>query len=148
MVRFSDLAFMMVSAALSFTAVSNGFVSALGPTSPDVSDFFEVHAISGTRKGDLIVIDLDRTIHKPIVMGFTVRVMKRAGVGWSQHCQMEALPFKYLPEAIPPDVIDLDWWTHGKCADPPDEATQVWTVWTPADELLKPVVAVFDVSAK
>ena len=148
MIKFSDLAFTLVSGALSFTAVTNGFVSALSPKSPDVSDFFEVQSISGTRDGDLVTISLERTIHEPIVMGFTVRIMERNGAGISEFCQMEAQPFTYLPGSVLPEAIDLDWWTHGKCADPPDGESQVWTVWTPEDETLRPIIAVFDIPAK
>ena len=148
MISFSDLVFGAISATLSFAVVTNGFVSALAPAPSVSSDFFEVHSISGKRAGDTVHIDLDRSIYGPIVMGFTVRIMERNGAGISEFCQMEAKAFNYLPGSVLPEVIDLDWWTHGKCAVPPDGESQVWTVWTPEDVTLKPIVAVFDIPAK
>lgn len=148
MIRIVDSIFPLFAVLMGFWTVTDGFVSALAPTSPDVSDFFEVHSISGHRNGDNVVLDFERSIHQNITMGFTVRVMRRKGAGWQEHCQMEAQPFEYLTSSVLPDPITLDWWTHGKCVDPPDDAAQIWTVWTPTDSKLKPIIAVFDIPAK
>lgn len=115
---------------------------------PRTANAFEVHSISAERVGDGIEIDFDRSIYMPIVMGFTVRVQEDVAGGYRQFCKMSSPPFQYQPDAVLPDVIDMVWWSDGKCPDVPDGATRISTTWTPSDPKYKPITKIFEVEPK
>jgi len=99
---------------------------------PTTESAFEVHSISAERIGDTAVLDVDRVIHMPILMGFSVRILEVTEAGLIEYCQMDAAPFLYDPQSQLPDTVDLEWWTHGECSTLPDADVVVDTTWTPA----------------
>lgn len=106
---------------------------------------FQVHSITATRQGNTAVLDVDRTINYPITMGFTVRVLEDIEGGLREFCRMESPPFEYIPNSILPDVLDLDWWTYGKCSELPKGRAVVSTTWTPQKDGYDAVTYTFEV---
>lgn len=135
--------------ALSAVTAAN-LMTTVGDTLPDTMpqtrDFFEVHGIEAVRVGDTAALFVDRTIHQPIPMSFTVRVMEAAGDQWSLFCYAEGQVIEYSPSAVISDpnapldgAVGLDWWTYGKCPVLPDGEAQIRTTWTPQAFGLYPV---------
>ena len=112
---------------------------------PNTSSAFQVHSVTATRRGNTAVLDVDRSINYPIVMGFSVRVFEAVDDGLREFCRMEAAPIEYQPDAVLPDVIDLSWWTHGKCPELPDGRAVVVTTWTPRKDGYDAVPYTFEV---
>lgn len=122
-----------------------GGVKLMPQTHDTTQDFFEVHAIEATRSGDKAALRVSRTIHQPIEMQATVRVMERGTAGWRQYCLAEGPTVQYRPEAEMPGTVTLAWWTWGKCPDLPEGDAQVWTTWTPQRFGLAPLSYVLDI---
>ena len=114
---------------------------------PRTSDFFQVHSIEAERVGSDVILHVDRDIHIPIEMSFSVRVLRYAGGGYREHCRMSAVPFEYQSDAMLPDVVTLAWWTHGACPDAPANALRISTTWTPVDARFAPVTVNVEVAA-
>jgi hypothetical protein len=127
--------------------VSGLLVDAAVTISPqaDTANFFAVEEITATRSGDTAVLQVAREIKLPIEMGFTVRVLEYASGGVREFCQMSAAPFQYQPDAVLPDLVTLEWWTHGKCGNIPDGRTRVVTTWAPTHPSYQPVTYSFEI---
>lgn len=106
---------------------------------PKTQSLFEVHEIKAVRKDDTADLWVNRTIHEPLHMAFSVRLLQRFAGGWSEFCFMESKPFLYMPDAVIPQPVTLDWWTHGKCPTLPDGPARIVTTWAPAGRGLMPV---------
>lgn len=151
----TDLAFW---GTLSIVSTLNAVATISGTISQDTivtADYFEPLEIDAVRVGDTAAIYFNRIIHRPVTMGFTVRIMESSDNGWSQFCYMSAPPIEYSPSAVLfdknaplPDSVGLDWWTYGKCATLPDGEAQIWTTWEPKDIGLLPVSIKVDVESK
>lgn len=116
------------------------------PQSHDATkDLFQIHAIQAERHGDTAHLRVNRSIHKPVEMKATVRVMEEGVSGWREYCLAEGPVIEYRPEAEMPDVVTLDWWTWGKCPTLPEGEAQIWTTWWPQRYGLAPVSTVVDV---
>lgn len=151
----TDLAFwgtLSIVSTLNAVATISGAI----PTNTIVTaDYFEPLDIDAFRVGDTAAIYFNRTIHRPVTMSFTVRVMELTPNGWSQFCHMEGPPIEYIPTAVLFDKnapmngsVGLDWWTYGKCAKLPDGDAQIWTTWEPKQVGLLPVSIKVDVKGK
>ena len=112
---------------------------------PQLRDYFQVDSFKVERTIDGPIIDVDRTILQPIVMGFTVRIMAWDGAQYYQYCKMESAPFEYMPNARLPDPVTLDWWSDGQCPNLPDGPVRVYTTWLPAVVGMQPLVVYSDV---
>lgn len=130
--------------AFGVTGLAIDAVVGIAPN-PITESAFEVRSITGERVGDTAVLDVDRVVHMPIVMGFSVRILEVTESGLEQYCIMDAEPFPYSPNAVVPDTIDLDWWTNGECATLPDGPVVVDTTWTPRKEGYAPVTYRFSI---
>lgn len=126
---FSDIAFHgLVAVGVSGLVVQTAFQFA---PPAETGSFFRVHEITAERVGDTANLHIDREIFLPIEMSFAVRVMEYTPAGVKEFCRMEAAPFQYQPDAVLPDPVTLDWWTHGKCAILPDGRARKVTTWSP-----------------
>ena len=106
---------------------------------PQTSSLFEVHSIEAARHGDTASLWVDRTIHSPLHMAFSVRVMEGGPSGWREACSMQSVPILYMPDAILDQPVTLDWWTHGKCPKVPEGPARIVTTWAPTGRGLQPV---------
>ena len=111
-------------------------------------DFFTVQSVTVERAGAGAVLNVDRTIKRPIHMEFAVRIMGRGKSGWVETCTTQSGPILYLPDAELPDLITLDWWTWGKCPNLPEGPARVITTWIPEPQGLGPVSIVSEVEWK
>lgn len=141
-----SMAFAAAVSFVSFSIVTDGVKSTLPRDEPTTDRFFEVASVVAHRDGDTATLDVDRTIKRPFAMSFSVRVMEGVDGGWREFCAMQGPVIEYRPESVLPDPVTLDWWTWGQCATLPDGAAQIWTTWTPADDLLAPVSVVAEVT--
>lgn len=137
---FQTLAAFSITGAMTLSAVDM-----MPENTITTSEFFEVHGITAKREGSTAIFKVNREIHQPITMSYTVRVMVDKGGRWHQSCFATASPFEYSPDAILPDPIKLDWWTNGDCTTLPEGRVQIWTTWTPQLYGLAPVSVVVDV---
>lgn len=110
-----------------------------------LATYFEVHSIEAIRDGNTAILVVDRDIHAPIDMAYTVRVMSVNGTGVTQFCKSESNTFRYLPTAQLPDPITLDWWTNGACPTLPDGPAQIITTWEPYPSGLAPLTVITEV---
>ena len=106
---------------------------------PSTAHYFDVRSVSAERVGDTAHLHIDRIIHAPIEMSWTVRVMEEADDGWRQVCQASSGVFQYRPEARLPVPTSLEWWTDGQCVDLPPGPARIITTWTPQRAGLDPV---------
>lgn len=106
---------------------------------PQTSRFFEVHEIKADRRDDTADLWVNRTIHAPLHMSFSVRIMEPAKAGWRETCSMESAPFLYMPDAFLDQPVTLDWWTHGQCPTLPDGPARIVTTWSPTGRGMQPV---------
>jgi hypothetical protein len=97
----------------------------------DLAAFFEVHSIEFERAGDTAILHVDRTIHRPINMAFTVRIMSETPRGWVEVCRAASNVILYEPGRALPDPVTLDWWTWGQCPTLPEGPAQIVTTWDP-----------------
>lgn len=112
---------------------------------PQLSDAFEVRSIEAHREGETAILDVDRTIKRPINMQFSVRVMQRGPNGWIDTCAMTSGVIQYRPDAALPDPVTLDWWTWGECATLPAGQARIVTTWVPEPRGLEPVTVIAEV---
>jgi len=134
---------LLFSAAISFgiTGLTIDTTSQFLPT-PTTNHFFQVQSISATRVGDSAQLVIQRIVHAPIEMSFTVRVMGESDLGWQQWCKAESAVFQYRPEAVLPVPVTLEWWTDGKCPTLPPGPAQIITTWEPAARGLDAVTVI------
>jgi hypothetical protein len=125
----NDLAFNFVSA---LAVAGSAFVglSHVVPR-PNLDDYFTVDRLEAERDGDTAILHVDRTIHQPIHMGFTVRVLAEGSEGWVEHCAMTSGVILYQPGRALPDPVTLDWWTWGRCTKLPKGKALIETTWAP-----------------
>ena len=97
----------------------------------DLAEFFEVQSVTAKRVGDGAVLDVQRVIHRPVHMAFTVRIMAQEPSGWTEVCQAPSNVILYEPGRALPDPITLDWWTWGKCPTLPSGPAEIVTTWDP-----------------
>lgn len=110
-----------------------------------LSTYFEVHSVTAERAGETAILLVDREIHSPINMAYTVRIMAEEGGRLVQTCKAESNTFLYLPTAKLPDRITLDWWTNGECAALPDGPALIVTTWDPDPSGLEPLTVTAEV---
>lgn len=108
-------------------------------------NFFAVHSFRAERSGDTALIYIERAIKAPIPMAYTVRIMERDIGGWREFCKAQSNTFLYMPDAVLPGQIDLDWWTGGKCAKLPAAPARIVTTWDPEGQGLESVTAIAEV---
>ncbi len=129
--------------ALAAAVMNVSVVTGLRPLiMPRTSDYFEVVSVEANRVGDTAEMAVERYIYSPIVMEYTVRVMRDRPDGLSMVCVSHGGPFEYQPRAILPEPLTLDWWTDGDCKTIPEGPVQIITTWTPIDDRLKPVTVI------
>ena len=118
--------------AIALGVVAMGVDTAVNviPTA-DLDAFFEVHSIKAERTDGGIILHIDRTIHRPIHMAFTVQVMRRMDGRWAEICTAPSNVILYDTERALPDPVTLDWWTWGKCVDAPPGPVKIVTTWDP-----------------
>lgn len=107
--------------------------------------FFEVRSVTAERVGGTAILHVDREIHYPIHMAFTVRVMEQRGLGWQEVCAAPSNVILYLPDAELPDPVTLDWWTWGKCPNLPDGPVRIVTTWEPEPRGMEPLTVVTEI---
>lgn len=110
-----------------------------------LENFFEVHSIEAERVGNTAVLRVDREIHAPINMAYTVRVMAVENGKYQQVCKASSNSFLYMPQAELPDQITLDWWTDGECPELPDGPSQIITTWDPDPQGLDALTVIAEV---
>lgn len=106
---------------------------------PEVATYFEVSSIRAERQGDGARLWVDRTIHLPVHMSYTVRVMERTAQGWREYCEAQNGPFLYQPDAVLDQPVSLSWWTGGKCDTLPEGRARIVTTWAPTIKGVEPV---------
>ena len=135
--------------AVAFAASGLALVSGISLAPKyDLKDYFEVTEYEAHRTGDTAVFDYTRIIHRPIVMGYTVRIMEQVGDSYAQFCSMSFPPFEYRPENIPPDIVTLEYWTNGLCPNLPEGPARIVTTWLPAVLGMAPLVKATHVEGK
>ncbi len=111
----------------------------------DMDQFFEVQSVAAERQGDTAILHVDREIHQPLHMSFSVRVMSQGKRGWVETCAMSSGVIEYSPDNALPDPVTLDWWTWGECPTLPPGPARIITTWTPAVKGFDPVTVIADV---
>jgi hypothetical protein len=111
----------------------------------EMPQFFEVHSITAERRGDAAVLIVDRSIHRPLHMAFSVRVMAQGRSGWIETCAMSSGVIEYQTDNALPEPVTLDWWTWGQCPDLPPGPARIVTTWTPAIKGFDPLTVTTDV---
>lgn len=78
-----------------------------------------------------VLMQVDRTIHRPFVGEWSVLVRRQTpdGEGWEIVCVAHGRS-NYRPDARLPDPLTLDWWTAGQCPRPPAGRILISTIWT------------------
>lgn len=109
---------------------------------PATEQFFELRNITAIRVGNTALLTVDRSIHAPIDMSWSIRVMEETGEGWMQFCTAQSGVFQYRPESVLPRPVTLDWWTSGQCPTLPDGPARIVTTWTPRRAGLDPVTSI------
>lgn len=113
---------------------------------PEIATYFEVHSIRAERHGDGAMLWVDRNIHLPIHMAYTVRVMERTPQGWREFCEAQNGPFLYQPDSVLDQPVSLSWWTGGDCAVLPAGRARIVTTWAPTIQGIEPVSYTVEVS--
>lgn len=90
--------------------------------------------IADAREGEPVLIEWDRTIHRPFVGDWSVVVRRVAPRSLTVQCEARGV-VDYLPTATLPEPLTLEWWTSGQCpALTPGRyrVSTIWTIRTPA----------------
>jgi hypothetical protein len=77
-----------------------------------------------------VVMQVDRTIHRPFTAEWRVLVRKLTPDGRVEIVCAAAGGGNYRPDAALPDPMTLAWWTNGQCPNPPPGQILVSTIWT------------------
>lgn len=95
------------------------------------SYWFEVDHISvpNAKVGKPIVMEVQRSIHRPFSADWHVVVRRRTTAGsWVITCAADGST-DYLPEASLPQPTTLDWWTNGRCPSLTPGTFRIHTTW-------------------
>lgn len=106
---------------------------------PEFSDYFEVNSVTAKREGDTAVLAVERTIKRPILMQYSVRVFLMTKEGAVLDCAASGGPYRYRPDALLPMPITLSWWTDGKCQTIPAGRVQIETTWDAEEPDFPPI---------
>jgi hypothetical protein len=78
--------------------------------------------------GAEVLMDVDRTIHRPFQGDWRVLVRRMRGDGWEIVCTAGGSG-DYRTDAVLPDPQTLRWWTDGQCPYPPEGQIMVSIIW-------------------
>lgn len=96
-----------------------------------VSWFLEVNSVfvfDGPENSE-VSMQVDRTIHRQFYADWFVVVRQyKDGAGWEAVCTGQGSG-AYIPEAVLPLPLTLDWWTEGSCTTLPLGRYFISTVW-------------------
>lgn len=112
---------------------------------PQTDTYFHVESVRAVRRGDTADLWVDRSIHSPLHMTFSVRIMQQTDGGWREFCAVQSDPILYQPDAVIDHPVTLDWWTRGECASLPDGPARIVTTWAPTARNLQPVTYIAEV---
>lgn len=111
----------------------------------DTEAYFEPVAMRAERDGQTARLWVDRIIHRPIHMRYTVRVMASDPQGWHEVCMAQGGPILYEPGNVLRQPVSLEWWTGGQCATLPSGRARIVTTWAPTPPGLQPVTLAVEV---
>ena len=72
--------------------------------------------VHDVKVGEPIIMEVDRTIHRPFYADWNVTVRKEEGEGYVINCLNRAAT-DYRIDAKLPNPVTLDWWSNGACSD-------------------------------
>jgi hypothetical protein len=113
---------------------------------PGLERYYEVESVTADRVGNEVHLHVDRAIHAPITMSYSIRVFQMTHSGAVLSCVAQGGPFRYRPDAVLPNPVTLDWWTGGHCPEIPPGQAQIETTWDPIIPDYKPITVTTEVA--
>ena len=90
---------------------------------------FRSMVVADAPLGDPVIMQVDRTIHRPTFGDWHVVVRRQLAGGWGIDCTASGAS-DYFPGSALPDPLTLEWWTEGQCALTQPGLYFVTTTWT------------------